>query len=289
MREIAKVENHLKEYPSVQAVASITAVYKSINQMMKNNASEAYAMPETEADFERYQRMARRVPKLNVNVLLSKDETKARITSRVQDIGADSIKAIGEDIDRWITMNTDTSVVAFQRTGTGLIIDKNAEYVRRDLLYGLGMAILIVSVLMAILFQNIKMLLISLLPNIFPLILAGALLGFLGIELEAGVSIVFAVIFGIAVDDTIHFLSKYKLAKNKGLELEPAMRITFLETGKAIVLTSIILFFGFLVMLFSIHPPSVTIGLLISLTLLSALISDLLLIPLLIRWIMPKS
>jgi len=289
MREIAKVENHLKQYPSVQAVASITAVYKSINQMMKNNASEAYAMPETEEDFERYQRMARRVPKLNVNVLLSKDETKARITSRVQDIGADSIKAIGEDIDRWITMNTDTSVVVFQRTGTGLIIDKNAEYVRRDLLYGLGMAILIVSVLMAILFQNIKMLLISLLPNIFPLILAGALLGFLGIELEAGVSIVFAVIFGIAVDDTIHFLSKYKLAKNKGLELEPAMRITFLETGKAIVLTSIILFFGFLVMLFSIHPPSVTIGLLISLTLLSALISDLLLIPLLIRWIMPKS
>jgi hypothetical protein len=289
MREIAKVENHLKQYPSVQAVASITAVYKSINQMMKNNAPEAYAMPETEADFERYQRMARRVPKLNVNVLLSKDETKARITSRVQDIGADSIKAIGEDIDQWITMNTDTSVVAFQRTGTGLIIDKNAEYVRRDLLYGLGMAILIVSVLMALLFQNIKMLLISLLPNIFPLILAGALLGFLGIELEAGVSIVFAVIFGIAVDDTIHFLSKYKLAKNKGLELEPAMRITFLETGKAIVLTSIILFFGFLVMLFSIHPPSVTIGLLISLTLLSALISDLLLIPLLIRWIMPKS
>jgi predicted RND superfamily exporter protein len=289
MREIAKVENKLKQYPSVQAVASITAVYKSINQMMKNNAPEAYAMPETEADFERYQRMARRVPKLNVNVLLSKDETKARITSRVQDIGADSIKAIGEDIDQWITMNTDTSVVAFQRTGTGLIIDKNAEYVRRDLLYGLGMAILIVSVLMALLFQNIKMLLISLLPNIFPLILAGALLGFLGIELEAGVSIVFAVIFGIAVDATIHFLSKYKLAKNKGLELEPAMRITFLETGKAIVLTSIILFFGFLVMLFSIHPPSVTIGLLISLTLLSALISDLLLIPLLIRWIMPKS
>lgn len=289
MREIAKVEDRLKKYPSVQAVASITAVYKSINQMMKNNDPEAYAMPETEAAFERYKRMARQVPRLNVNVLLSKDEKKARITSRVQDIGADSIKSMGEAIDRWVIANTDTAVVAFQRTGTGLIIDKNAEYVRRDLLYGLGMAILIVSVLMALLFRNIKMLLISLLPNIFPLLLAGALLGFLGIELEAGVSIVFAVIFGIAVDDTIHFLSKYKLARNKGLALEPAMRITFLETGKAIVLTSIILFFGFLVMLFSIHPPSVTIGLLISLTLLSALISDLLLIPLLIRWMMPKA
>ena len=120
----------------------------------------------------------------------------------------------------------------------------------------------------------------------FPLLLAGALLGYLGIELEAGVSIVFAVIFGIAVDDTIHFLSKYKLVRDKGLDVEEALRTTFLETGKAIVLTTVILFFGFLIMLFSIHPPSVTIGLLISLTLFSALISDLLLIPVLIRWLM---
>jgi len=288
IQAMAKVEDHLKEYPSIQAVASITTVYKSIHQMMNNNAPEAYELPDTREQFQRYQRLATRIPKMNVNVLLSKDREKARITSRINDVGADTIKQMGQRIDRWITENTDTSVVAFKRTGTGLIIDKNAEYVRRDLLYGLGMAILVVSLLMALLFRNLKMLLISLVPNLFPLILAGALLGFLGIELEAGVSIVFAVIFGIAVDDTIHFLSKYKLARNKGLEVEKAMRITFLETGKAIVLTSIVLFFGFLVMLFSIHPPSVTIGLLISLTLVSALLSDLLFIPLLIRRLMPS-
>jgi len=289
IQEIAKVENRLKEYPSIQAVGSITAVYKSIHQMMNNNSPAAYEMPDSREQFQRYQRMAARVPKLNVNVLLSEDKKKARITSRVNDIGADSIKRIGREIDSWIAAHTDTSVVDFKRTGTGLIIDKNAEYVRRDLLYGLGMAILIVSLLMALLFRNLKMLLISLVPNLFPLILAGALLGFLGIELEAGVSIVFAVIFGIAVDDTIHFLSKYKLARNKGFAVEKAMRVTFLETGKAIVLTSVVLFFGFLVMLFSIHPPSVTIGLLISLTLVSALLSDLLLIPLLIRLMMPQA
>jgi hypothetical protein len=110
------------------------------------------------------------------------------------------------------------------------------------------------------------------------------LLGFVGVELEAGVSIVFAVIFGIAVDDTIHFLSKYKLARNKGLSVEDSLKITFTETGKAICLTTIILFFGFLVMLFSIHPPSVIVGTLIAVTLFSALFSDLLFIPVLIRW-----
>ena len=69
------------------------------------------------------------------------------------------------------------------------------------------------------------------------------------------------------------------------LDMESALRITFLETGKAICLTSVILFFGFLVMLFSINPPSVTVGLLISLTLASALVADLFTIPLLIRWL----
>ncbi|MCB9295882.1 MAG: MMPL family transporter [Lewinellaceae bacterium] len=288
IREIAKVEDYLHQIPAVQAVASITAVYKSINQMMRNNNPGAYALPESKEQFGRYRRMAEQVPELAVDVLLSKDEKKARITSRIRDVGADNIQDMGDRIDRWIATNTDTSVVEFKRTGTGLIIDKNSEYVRRNLIQGLGMAILIVSLLMALLFRNWKMLFISLVPNVFPLLLAGALLGFLGIELEAGVSIVFAVIFGIAVDDTIHFLSKFKLARNKGLSIEESLHITFLETGKAIVLTTVILFFGFLVMLFSIHPPSVTIGLLISLTLFSALVSDLALIPVLIRWMMKE-
>ena len=284
VNEIHKVEEHLRQFPSVQAIGSITTVYKSINQMYGSNKPEAYKMPASKRKFDQYQRMVSKLPQSNINVLLSKDKKKARITSRVLDMGADSLTNFGNRVDEWIALNTDESVVKFKRTGTGLIIDKNAEYIRRNLLQGLGLAIVIVSIIMALLFQNWKMLIISLVPNIFPLLLAGALLGFIGIELEAGVSIVFAVIFGIAVDDTIHFLSKFKLARNKGLSVEESLRITFLETGKAICLTTLILFFGFLVMLFSIHPPSVVVGLLISLTLFSALIADLTLIPLMIRW-----
>lgn len=285
IQEIDKIEDHLHQYDGIRAISSITALYKSINQMNASNRPEAYELPDSERRFQQYKRLAEQIPKMNTNVLVSKDKQKARITSRILDMGSDTIKQMGQRIDRWIASNTDTSIVDVKRTGTGLIIDKNAEYVRRNLLQGLGVAILIISGLMALLFNNWRMLIISLIPNLFPLILAGALLGYLGIELEAGISIVFAVIFGIAVDDTIHFLSKYKLARVKGLDREDAILITFRETGKAIILTSIILFFGFLVMLFSIHPPSVTIGLLISLTLLSAVVSDLLLIPLLIRWL----
>ncbi len=288
LQQIDTVENYLRSLRPVRAITSVTALYKSINQMYNNNKESAFELPSSKKKFERQKKIASKIPQQQFNVLVNKDKTKTRISSRIQDMGADTVRQMGINIDNWIATNTDSTIVQFQRTGTGLIIDKNAEYVRASLLQGLGLAIIIVSVLMALLFRSIPMLLISLVPNIIPLILAGALLGYLGIELEAGVSIVFAVVFGIAVDDTIHFLSKFKLARNVGMGIDEAIHVTFLETGKAICLTTVLLFFGFLVMLFSIHPPSVTIGLLISLTLFSALFADLLFIPILIRWLIKE-
>ncbi len=285
LQEIGKIEDHVKDFPFVQSTASITAVYRSINQAFNNNRPDAYVLPADVGRYRQYRALAERVPDVNLNLLVSRDRRKARITSRLDDIGADSIKVFLDNTNAWINANVDTSLVEVRSTGTGLIIDKNAEYIRRNLLQGLGLAIVIVCVLMALLFRSWRMLIVSLIPNLLPLLIAGAMLGFLGIELDAGVSIVFAIIFGIAVDDTIHFLSKYKLARRRGLAVTEAIHLTFRETGKAIVLTSVVLFFGFLVMLFSISPPSVTIGLLISLTLASALVSDLLLIPILLKWL----
>jgi predicted RND superfamily exporter protein len=288
LQEMDKVENYLREQASVKAVTSATAIYKSIGQMYGNNRPENYEMPESESKFKKYKRLADKIPETNTGVLISKDGKKARISTRVLDVGADSIKALGADIDQWIAANTDPNIATFKRTGTGLILDKNSEYVRDSLLKGLGLAVLIVSLLMALLFRNIRLVVISLVPNVVPLLLAGAMLGFAGVELEAGISIVFAVVFGIAVDDTIHFLSKFKLSRDKGYSVDKSLHITFLETGKAICLTTVILFFGFLVMLFSIHPPSVIVGALISLTLFSALLGDLFIIPVMIRWLIPE-
>jgi predicted RND superfamily exporter protein len=141
----------------------------------------------------------------------------------------------------------------------------------------------LVAIIMALLFRDLKLLLISLLPNILPLFFAAALLGFLGIPLEATISVVFAIVFGIAVDDTIHFLGRYKVSRSDGRTKEEALEITFAETGRALVITTLSLFFGFMALLFSIHAPSITIGLLVSFTLLAALVLDLLLLPVLIR------
>ena len=111
------------------------------------------------------------------------------------------------------------------------------------------------------------------------MLFAAALLGYANIALEAGVSIVFAIIFGIAVDDTIHFMSKYKLAKDMYGDKEKAMYVTFLETGKAIIYTSIILFFGFSIFIASSYGGTQALGILVSITLLVAMLCNLVLLP----------
>jgi predicted RND superfamily exporter protein len=289
MKEINKVEEKFKNEGHFKAIRSQTMVYKSIAQMFGGNNPDNYKFPETEEEYERYSAIASKIPKLSNNILVGKNAKKARIISRMNDVGADSVKVIVDDLEDWINKNADTSLVHFKVTGTAMLLDKNVEYARRSLLTGLGIAIFIVGFLMVLLFKNLKYLIIALVPNVFPLLFAGAILGFLGIELEAGITIVFAIIFGIAVDDSIHFLSRFKLGRVKGLTVEQAMKNTFLETGKAICITSIILFFGFMVLLFSVHPPSRSIGILIGITLVTALLSDLFIIPLLIRLLIKEN
>jgi len=283
VREIDKIESILMEEPTIKATTSLATYYKSLEKMKRGNSREGYVFPEDSSTYIESRRLLRRSKMTDGLVLVNKDGTKSRVSSRIADIGADSINMVSARLNRSMLESVDTSIIKFKRTGTGVIIDKNSIYIRDNLLYGLGIAIIAVSLLMALLFRNIRMLFIALVPNLFPLLLAGAIIGFSNIELEAGVSVVFAIVFGIAVDDTIHFLSKYILVLRTGMSHEESLRITTYETGKAIIFTTFILFFGFMVMLFSDHQPSVTIGLLIGSTLIGALICDLTLLPILLR------
>lgn len=286
LKEVSKIEDKLLENENFRSIIGLTTIYKSLERMNKGNRADAYAFPSTERSFNKSKKLISRMGGSETAAMVSKDKRKTRISTRIADIGAESIKSEGEQIDQWINENVDTSLISVKRTGTGLLIDKNAVYIRDNLLSGLAIALVLVSLLMALLFRNMRMLFVALVPNFIPVLFAAGLLGFLGIQLEAGVSIVFAVVFGIAVDDTIHFLSKYKLARDKNNSVEESIKITFEETGKAITFTTIILFFGFMVMFFSNHPPSVTVGMLISVTLVGALICDLFLLPVLMRWIL---
>ncbi|MBT8184825.1 MAG: MMPL family transporter, partial [Eudoraea sp.] len=281
--EIEKVVRKMRSSPYIRSVQSVNLLHKSVNKATHLNKEEYYRLPESRETFEQNLSDVKRFAGSTFNSFASASGKKGRITAKVLDVGADSLLNYYSELQHFFNKKTDTSLVQFRLTGKGLLLDKNSVYIRNNLIEGLLFALLLVSILMVVLFRNLKLVFISLIPNILPMLFAGAILGYLGISLEATISIVFAIAFGIAVDDTIHFLAKYKLCIQDGLSKEKAMRKTFVETGRPLVITTILLFFGFLVLLFSIHQPSVTIGLMISTTLLAALIFDLLLIPVLIR------
>lgn len=279
---IDKLETYLRSQDEIFTSFSLATVAKTLNQMMNGRTDDNYVVPSREK-YNDILPFLKQSTVMGMDMLLNKDQSKTRISSKVKDVGAENIKAMSLKVDEWIDGNIDPKLMTVKQTGTGIILDKNSEFVRHSLIYGLGLALIIVCILMGLLFQSFRILLIAVIPNVVPLLFAAALLGFGDIALEAGVSIVFAIIFGIAVDDTIHFMSKYKLAKDMYGDNEKAIYVTFQETGKAIIFTSIILFFGFLILIFSSNLPSVIIGLLISTTLVSAVIADLILLPVILR------
>lgn len=284
MKAISDLESYLKKLDYVERVNGPAEIFSFFHMYENKNQVDSFHFPPDKSTYNKYKDQLNRLGvRTATQNLVGKNNRKARVSSTIRDIGADSVKWAQAHIRDWFEEKADKAGLTFKATGTGVILDKNAEYVRTSLLSGLLMAVGIVSLIMALLFRSGTMLFIALIPNIVPLIMAGALLGFTGIDLEAGIAIIFAVVFGIAVDDTIHFLSKYKLARNKGLDQETALQITFTETGKAILLTSIILFAGFMILFFSAHPPTRTVGWLIAVTLVSALLADVMIIPLLLR------
>ena len=287
LREMDKYENHVRSYAPIKTLVSINDVYRSLNAMNYGNRPEGYRLPDSLAAFKKIQQLVDKMPPSASDVLLSKNHDKARIAGRMQDVGRDSVAMIQSSMERWAGTHIDSNIVRFKITGTGVILDKNSAYIRDNMLQGLIPSVLVVAFIMGFLFKDLRMVLVFTIPNVFPLFFAGALIGYLGIPLEAGIATVFSIVFGIATDDTVHFLSNFKLCRSRGMNVEDALRTTLAETGKAMCLGSIILFFSFLVMLFSIHPPSVAVGLLVSITLAGALFCDLLLVPVLVRWLIP--
>ena len=282
-KEIEKAVQQLEKLNPIRNIQSVNTFYKGLHKANNLNKSAFFVLPEELKTFNQYKKEIKKIARKPFGEFVNSAETKSRITAKVLDVGLDTLNTVYQKFNSFAATEIDTNLVKFRLTGTGILLDKNAYYVKDSLLQGLLMGLLLVALIMAILFKNLKLVLISLLPNMLPLLFAAALLGFFEIPLEATISVVFAVVFGIAVDDTIHFLGRYKIGLSKGLSKEEALQITFIETGRALIITTLILFFGFLVLLFSEHTPSITIGLLVSVTLLTALVLDLLLLPVLIR------
>ncbi|QSE96369.1 efflux RND transporter permease subunit [Fulvivirga lutea] len=280
-KSINQIETYLKDSVKVGGLVSSNTIIKSLNQATHGGNSEYFKIPEGNKYDSDLKRNLRRVVKRgNFDGKLYADSLKTgRISGWVNDIGsAISLQRV-EDFHKYKDRVLDTSIIDAQVTGTSLLIDKNNKYLADNMMQGLAIAFGVVAIIAGFLFRSFRMVLITLIPNVIPLMMVAAIMGFFGITLKLSTSIVFTIAFGIAVDDTIHFTSKLKLELLKNKSLIYALKRTYLSTGKAIIVTSLILSGGFLILILSSFGGTFYTGLLISLTLIFAMIIDLTVLP----------
>ena len=163
-------------------------------------------------------------------------------------------------------------------TGSGVLYTKGTTYMVKNLFTSLILAIFVIAILMSFLFKSFKMVLVSLFPNLIPLIFTSALMGYFGIAIKPSTILVFSIAFGISIDDTIHFLAKYR-QELKTKSISNSVEISIKETGVSMIYTSIILFFGFSMFTASEFGGTQALGVLVSLTLFVAMLTNLILLP----------
>ena len=210
------------------------------------------------------------------------DSTKqlTRITTQVADIGTLEMEALMNDLQPKIDSIFDPAKYKLTITGTSIVFLKGTNYLVRNLFISLALAICVIGLLMSLLFRSARMVLISLVPNMIPLIFTAAVMGYAGIAIKPSTILVFSVAFGISVDDTIHFLAKYRQELTVlQWNIRDSVLLAVRETGVSMMYTSIILFFGFGIFAASEFDGTRALGILVSMTLLVAMFSNLVLLP----------
>ncbi len=204
----------------------------------------------------------------------------ARMSTFMQDIGTEEMEEIEEDLWPKINKIFPEERYEISMTGRALIFQKGTSYLVKNLIISLGLAIFLIAIFMAWMFKSLRMIFVSLVPNLLPLVITAGLMGFLGVPIKPSTILVFSIAFGISVDDTIHFLAKYRQElKANNWKIKRSVYAALRETGVSMFYTSIVLFFGFSVFMISSFGGTVALGGLVSATLLFAMLSNLLLLP----------
>ncbi|MEX2379278.1 MAG: MMPL family transporter, partial [Vicingaceae bacterium] len=283
LKEIDKLSVYLDTAYEVNQMVDPTVPYKFVNQMMRNNKSEYFRLPENVKRFEYFKRQMKPFEnKAEWKEIVSDDMKMGRIFGRMVDPGSHAMLKRNADLEHFYQTEIDTSILAYRLSGSPVIVDESGRYVAKNIFYGLLVAFALIGISMGLLFRSFKMAILSLVPNIFPILFTAGFIGFAQIDLNMLTAIVFTIAFGIAVDDTIHFLSRYRQELRNGRSRLYAVRRTYLSTGKAILITTIILLGGFGSLMFSNFLTTFYIGLFVSITLILAVITDLTLLPLLL-------
>ena len=281
LKRMDRLSQEIDGIPELSKTLSVVNLVKYSKQAFYNGIPKYYQLPTTQEN--NFIMDVARKSSENGNLLESfVDSTGqiARMTTFMRDVKTPRMEEIESDLLKSISKIFPSERYNVYITGKALLFLKGTKYLIKNLLLSLALAVGLISIFMAYLFRSFRMILISLVPNLLPLVITAGLMGFLGIPIKPSTILIFSIAFGISVDDTIHFLAKYRqeLTANKW-QIKKSVYNALRETGVSMFYTSIVLFFGFSVFIISSFGGTQAMGGLVSATLLFAMLSNLILLP----------
>ena len=281
LRRMDELGQFIEETPELSKPISVVNLVKYAKQAYYNGLPKYYQLP-TNQESTFILDLARKSDG-NSNLLSSfVDSTGqvARITTYMRDMPTERMEEIETELLEEIAKIFPPERYDVFLTGRALLFLKGTKYLVRNLVMSLALAIGLIALFMAYLFRSFRMIVISLVPNLLPLTITAGIMGYLGVPIKPSTILVFSIAFGISVDDTIHFLAKYRqeLATHNW-RIRQSVYASLRETGVSMFYTSIVLFFGFSVFIISSFGGTVALGALVSATLLFAMLSNLILLP----------
>tara|TARA_B100000674_G_scaffold499370_1_gene544577 strand:- start:6240 stop:8804 length:2565 start_codon:yes stop_codon:yes gene_type:complete len=282
LKKVQKLYDLLDSYDEFSRPMSMLDVIKYSKQALWGGEEKEFTLPtKLELGFiNQYASKSKDSSSEMLGAFISKDGSQLRIGFKMKDVGTNRTKSLMKELAPKIEKIFKQEKFSYSFTGIGVIVAKGVETLISNLIMSLLLTVLIISTLMGLMFKNFRMVLISLLPNILPLFVTAAIMGYFGINLKPSTILVFSIAFGISIDDTIHFLVKYRqeLSSNNG-DIKISVINALKETGLSMFYTSVVLFFGFGIFIASEFGGTIALGVLVALTLLVAMLSNLILLP----------
>ncbi|MEP5256329.1 MAG: efflux RND transporter permease subunit [Winogradskyella arenosi] len=281
LKRMDELEDLIIEIPELSRPISVVSLVKYSKQAYYNGNPKYYQLPTSQENS--FILSYAKNSTSNTDMLsdfVDSTGQYARITTFMKDIGTDKMERIQEDLQNKIDKLFPEERYEVTITGKALVFLKGTKYLVKNLLISLTLAIVLIALFMAYLFRSFKMIVVSLIPNLLPLLITAGIMGFIGVPIKPSTILVFSIAFGISVDDTIHFLAKYRQElQANNWKIRKSVYGALRETGVSMIYTSIVLFFGFSVFTISSFGGTVALGALVSITLLFAMLSNLLLLP----------
>lgn len=280
LKTIYAIEKYLNQHPDLHFVKSHIDYYRIMNQAYHPINHKEISLPLDEKTIKKYEKQLS--PFLSTDFFANKDRSILKITAQMKDLGKYEIDRIQKDILENINSIIGSNPIDVKTSGIDLLIDISQKKSIESTLWGLLIAIIIVSITLGLVYKSIVISLLAVFLNIIPLLMTAGIIGYFNIDLRAEIALIFTVGFVIAVDDTIHLLSKFQWERKKGLSIEDATKKAILECGKAIIATSIILVGGFFILIGSSSLEIFTLGILVGVIVIITLAVDLILAPVII-------